>query len=224
MDANCVCSAPAVRRLTPKECRHDHPSRKVLQGRSRPGPDQEVRLHEPDGSAAPVQDHDQHGRRRSRDQQEDPGKRRRRPDQDRRPEADRDEEPRVGGFVQDPRRLADRLQGHAAPRADVRVPRPPGQRLAAARPRLPRRVGSFVRRPWQLQHGREGTDHLPGNRLRRRSTRSAAWISPSRPPPRPTPKPRRCSKRSASRSATDFERHRPWPRPQWSTAKSSGRS
>ena len=30
--------------------------------------------------------------------------------------------PRVGGFVQDPRRLADRLQGHAAPRADVRVP------------------------------------------------------------------------------------------------------
>ena len=37
---------------------------------------------------------------------------------------------------------------------------------AAARARLPRRVGQGVRRPRQLQHGRQGTDHLPGDRVR----------------------------------------------------------
>ena len=37
---------------------------------------------------------------------------------------------------------------------------------AAARPRLPRRVGPRVRRPRELQHGRQGTDHLPGDRVR----------------------------------------------------------
>jgi large subunit ribosomal protein L5 len=36
-------------------------------------------------------------------------------------------------LVQDPRRLADRLQGHLAPRPHVRVPGPPDQHLAAAR-------------------------------------------------------------------------------------------
>jgi large subunit ribosomal protein L5 len=33
---------------------------------------------------------------------------------------------------------------------------------AAAGARLPRHLGSCVRRPWQLQHRRQGTDHLSG--------------------------------------------------------------
>ena len=41
--------------------------------------------------------------------------------------------------LQAPRADADRRQGDAAPRPDVRVPRPSGHRGAAARPRLPRR-------------------------------------------------------------------------------------
>jgi len=40
-------------------------------------------------------------------------------------------------------------------------------RIDKVRARLPRCLGSFLRRSWQLQHGCEGTDHLPGNRLRR---------------------------------------------------------
>ena len=42
--------------------------------------------------------------------------------------------------LQDPRRLPDRLHGDAARRAHVRVPRPPGHRRVAARPRLPRHL------------------------------------------------------------------------------------
>ena len=33
--------------------------------------------------------------------------------------------------------------------------------------------GTCVRRPWQLQHGRERADHFPGNRVRQ--DRCAAW-------------------------------------------------
>src|SRR3546814_2784069 len=72
----------------------------------------------------------------------------------------------LSDLVQDPRRLADRRQGDAAPREDVRVPGSPDQRVAAARARLPRRVRPFVRRPRQLQHGREGTDHFTDTRCR----------------------------------------------------------
>ena len=41
----------------------------------------------------------------------------------------------------------DRLQGDAARRAHVRVPRPPDQHRDAAHPRLPRRVAARLRRP-----------------------------------------------------------------------------
>ena len=68
---------------------------------------------------------------------------------------------------------ADRLHGHAARRADVRIPGPFRDRGAAARARLPRHLGSCVRRPWQLQHRRQRTDHFPRNRVRQ--DRRAAW-------------------------------------------------
>lgn len=48
------------------------------------------------------------------------------------------------------------------------IPGSPDQHLVAARARLPWCVWSLLRRPWQFQYGCEGTDHLPGNRLRRR--------------------------------------------------------
>src|SRR5512145_2775458 len=38
--------------------------------------------------------------------------------------------------------------------------------VTVALPRLPRYLGALVRRPRQLQHRRQGTDHLPRNRLR----------------------------------------------------------
>ena len=52
--------------------------------------------------------------------------------------------------LQAPQGPEDRRDGHAAPRAHVGVPRPPGQHRAAARPRLPRRVAARLRRPRQL--------------------------------------------------------------------------
>ena len=48
----------------------------------------------------------------------------------------------VDRAVQGAQGHADRRDGHAARRADVRVPRPPDGDRAAARPRLPRRVGA----------------------------------------------------------------------------------
>ena len=58
------------------------------------------------------------------------------------PEADHDQGARFRRLVQDPRRLADRLQGDLAPRADVGIPRSSDQHLAAARARLPWCVGA----------------------------------------------------------------------------------
>ena len=94
--------------------------------------------------------------------------------EDRRPEAGRHQGEEGDRRLQDPRRLADRLHGHAARRAHVRVPRPPRHHRAAARARLPRRARARVRRPRQLQHGRQGTDHLSRRSSTTRSTRCAA--------------------------------------------------
>ena len=52
--------------------------------------------------------------------------------------------------LQAARRPGDRLQGHAAQGAHVRLPRPPGHHRAAARPRLPRPQSEELRRPRQL--------------------------------------------------------------------------
>ena len=59
-----------------------------------------------------------------------------------------------------------RLHGDPARRAHVRIPRPPGEHRHPAHPRLPRRVEPRLRRPRQLQPRGQGTDHLPGDRIR----------------------------------------------------------
>ena len=56
---------------------------------------------------------------------------------------------------------ADRLQGHAAQGAHVRIPRPPGEYRAAARPRLPRAQSEELRRPRQLFARHQGAHDFP---------------------------------------------------------------
>ena len=65
------------------------------------------------------------------------------------------------------------VQGHAARRAHVRVPRPPDQRGDAAHPRLPRRVGPLVRRPRQLHASASRNRSFSRKSPTTRSTRSA---------------------------------------------------
>ena len=100
-------------------------------GRARP--DEAVRLQDRDAGAAHRQDHAQHGRGRSGGRQEDHGQRRRRHDQDRRPEAGRHQGAQVDRAFKIRARLSGRLHGDAARRAHVRVPRPPGH---VAMPRI----------------------------------------------------------------------------------------
>ena len=117
----------------------------------------------------------------------------------------------VGCELQGAGRRSDRLQGHAAQRAHVRVPRSTDQRRDAANSRLPRLVGARVRRPRQLQHGREGADHFPGDQLR-----------PSGRDPRSRhldhdhcendEAAARCSRRSSFRCARELGRHVRWQR------------
>ena len=72
-----------------------------------------------------------------------------------------------------------------------------------ARARLPRRVRQGLRRPRQLQHGRQGTDHLPRDRVRqdRQGPRDEHHDHDERA--RRTPSARRSWPRSSSRSRTD---------------------
>ena len=102
---------------------------------------------------------------------------------DRRPEAEHPPRPQVRRRVQAARGHARRPDRHAARRARLRVPRPPDLDRDPADPRLPRAEPALVRRPRQLLHGRPRADHLPRDRLRQRSTRSAGSTSRSPPPP-----------------------------------------
>ena len=70
----------------------------------------------------------------------------------------------VDRHVQDSRRLADRLQDDPAPQMYEFVDR----LVNIALPRVAISAASADVRRWprQLQHGHQGTDHLPGNRLR----------------------------------------------------------
>jgi large subunit ribosomal protein L5 len=85
---------------------------------------------------------------------------------DRRTEADRHQGAQVDCDLQAARRSGDRLQGHAAQGADVRIPRSADQHRAAARARLPRPQSEELRRPRQLFARHQGTHHFPGDRLR----------------------------------------------------------
>ena len=78
----------------------------------------------------------QHGRRRGGPGQEEGRNRRRRNGIDCGPEAGDHQGEEVDRQLQAARGHADRLQGHAAPRADVRIPRPAGHDRDAAYPRF----------------------------------------------------------------------------------------
>ena len=112
------------------------------------------------------EDHAQHGRRRGQDRREADRRRARGADDHRRPARAGAPRPQVDRAVQDPRRHADRRQGHAARRPDVGVPRPARLDRPAAHPRLPRPEPRLVRRPRQLLARHPRADHLSGDRLR----------------------------------------------------------
>src|SRR5262249_48153431 len=60
------------------------------------------------------------------------------------------------------------LHGHPAPRAHVRIRRPPDDDRAPAREGLPRPERQIVRRTRQLRDGDQGTHRVPGDQLRQR--------------------------------------------------------
>ena len=129
--------------------------------------DRAVRLQEPHAGADAREDRAQHGRRRGRQ----------------RPQEGRAAPPSDLALIAGQKAVitksrksiatyklrdgqADRLQGHAAQDAHVRVPRPAGHHRAAARARLPRPQPEELRRPRQLRARHQGAHHLPGDRLR----------------------------------------------------------
>ncbi len=117
---------------------------------------------------------------------------------------------------------ADRRQGDAARRAHVRVPRPADQHRDAAHPRLPRRLAALVRRPWQLQPGHQGTDHLPRDPVR--PDRPGAWHGHHDYDDRAgtTGRAEHCSRHSTSRSGSKKESGtRLWRRRTWWSARSA---
>ena len=77
--------------------------------------------------------------------------------------------------LQAPRGHAHRLQGDAARRPHVGVPRPADLDRPAAHPRLPRARPELVRRPRQLLAGPARADHLSRDRLRHGSIGCAGW-------------------------------------------------
>ena len=114
--------------------------RKLYDERDRADADQGVRAQEPDAGAAPREDHDQHGSRRGRDEPEDhrPAVEELAAITGQRPVVTKAKKSIAD--LQAPRAACDRRDGHPAPRADVGVPRPPGQLRAAARARLQGRL------------------------------------------------------------------------------------
>ena len=130
------------------------------------GADRAVRLQESDAGAARRQDRAQHGHRRGRRRPQE-GRAGRRGDwrrsPARRPVITKSRKSIATYKLRDGQ--ADRLQGHAAQGAHVRVPRPPGEHRAAARARLPRAQSEELRRPRQLFARHQGA-----HRFSRRST------------------------------------------------------
>ena len=147
------------------------------------------------------------------------GRRRGRPHQDHRPEAGVTQVEEVDRGVQDPRGPADRLQGDAARRAHVRVPRPPGH-VAMPRIRDFRGVSTRARSTAAATSASASRNRSFSPRSSTtRSTSSGAWTSRSRRRRRTTSRAGRCSRPSISRSAS--KEPRVWPRQTWSSARSA---
>ena len=96
---------------------------------------------------------------------------------DRRPEGGHHQGAQVDRDLQAARRPGDRLQGHAAQDAHVRVHRPAGQYRAAARARLPRAESEELRRPRQLLASASRSTSCSRRSTTTRSTESGAWTS-----------------------------------------------
>ena len=111
---------------------------------------------------------------------------RRRSGAHRRPEGGDHQGAQVDRDLQAARRPGDRLQGHAAQGAHVRIPRPADQHRAAARARLPR--ASIRRASTAAAITRSASRNTSCSRrsTTTRSTRSGAWTSSSAPPRGPT--------------------------------------
>ncbi len=119
---------------------------------------------------------------------------------DRRPAAERAAGAQVGRLVQASRGDAGRRLGHPAPRPDVGVPRPPGERsrsLASATS-----VGSTHAPSTAAATTRSASASRSSSprSTTTRSTRCVASTSRSRPPRSPTSRLSNCCSRSASRS------------------------
>ncbi len=142
------------------------PDARALPDRGGPGHDEGARLRQSVPGAAAREGRDQHGGGRGQGEREGAGLRHRGPAGDLGPEADHHPGQEVDRQLQAARERADRLQGHAARAAHVRVPGPARQRGAAAGAGLQGRAPQGLRRPRQLQHGTQGADHLPRDRVR----------------------------------------------------------
>ena len=118
-----------------------------------------------DGDPQAREDRRQHGSGRGDVERQARRCRRRRAGTDHRAEGGRPPRHEVDRAVQAAPGHAGRCDGHAARRADVRVPRSPDQHRAAARARLPRCVAEGVRWPRQLHDGSAGSAAVPGDRL-----------------------------------------------------------
>ena len=129
-----------------------------------------------------------------------------RADQAQRPEAGRVPGAQVGRELQAARGHADRLQGHLAPAAHVRVPRPAGEHRPAARARLPRRVAEELRRARQLRARASRSRSSSPRSASTTSRRRGAWTSSSARRRGPTRRPRRFSPASTCRSGSDGAR------------------
>ena len=104
---------------------------------------------------------------------------RRRADDDHRSEADRHQGEEVDRGVQAARRHEHRRQGHAARRADVRLPRQALQHRAAAYPRLPRSSGASRSTGAATTTWACASSWSSRRSTSTRSTRRAAWTSRS---------------------------------------------
>ena len=87
----------------------------------------------------------------------------------------------VDRHLQAARRPGDRLQGHAAQDAHVRVRRPADQHRAAARARLPRPQPEELRRPRQLRASASRSTSCSRRSTTTRRPISGAWTSWSAP-------------------------------------------
>ena len=169
---------PPLRRAAGGASR-DQPAPRALHDRGRAGAPEAVRVRQPDAGAEGLEDRRQHRSRRGADERQGARRGRRRPDDDHRPEADRDQGQALDRPVPAPDGQHDRGQGHPPRRADVGLPRAPHDARPAPHPRLPRRARQVVRRARQLHASGFASSSRSPRSNTTRWTVSAGWRSAS---------------------------------------------